>query len=139
MQSGEDLFGSVYHKGEVIFRQGQAGDRMYIIQSGAVQVVHQDADTGRETVIAIREQDDFFGEMALFEDELRSATVTAIRETRLLPVTRASLLDRVQHDPQVALHFLRGLILRIQEAADNLERGGGDGSLRSRAASFRRG
>jgi F420-non-reducing hydrogenase small subunit len=114
MVTGEELFGSVYHKGDVIFRQGDVGDQMYIIQSGAVKVSQVDGE--RETVIAVREKGDFFGEMALFEDERRSATVTAIRETRLLPLSRASLLEKVRSDPNVALHFLRGLILRIQEA-----------------------
>jgi len=120
MDTGEELFGSTYRKGEIIFRQGEPGDRMYIIQSGAVQV--STVQDGKETVIAIREKGDFFGEMALFEDERRFATVTALRDTRLLALTRASLLGKVQRDPQVALHILKGLILRIREADNRVKK-----------------
>jgi F420-non-reducing hydrogenase small subunit len=120
METGEELFGSVYQRGEVIFRQGETGDKMYIIQSGAVKVSHQQGE--RETLIAIREKGDFFGEMALFEAEERSATATALRQTRLLPFTRASLLAKVQRDPSVALHFLKGLISRIQEADQEVKK-----------------
>ncbi|MBN1890098.1 MAG: cyclic nucleotide-binding domain-containing protein, partial [Thermoflexales bacterium] len=114
MDTGQELFGSVYAKGDVIFRQGEVGEEMYIIQSGAVQVSRQQG--GRETVIAIREQGDFIGEMALFEKERRFATVTALCPTRLLPMTGTSLLEKMQRDPGVALHFIKGLVARIQEA-----------------------
>lgn len=120
METGEELFGSIYQRGDVIFRQGEVGDKMYIIQSGAVKVSHKQGE--RETIIAIREKGDFFGEMALFEEEQRFATATAIRQTRLLPLTRTSLLEKVQRDPNVALHFFRGLILRIQEADQEVKK-----------------
>jgi F420-non-reducing hydrogenase small subunit len=119
MQKGEGLFGSLYQKGDVIFRQSETGEEMYIIQSGAVKVTN--TLDGQETIIAVREKGDFFGEMALFENEPRSATVTAICETRLLPLTRSSLLEKVQHDPQVALHFLKSIIFRIQEAESDVK------------------
>jgi F420-non-reducing hydrogenase small subunit len=65
-------------------------------------------------VLTILEKGDFFGEMALFGQERRPATATATRQTRLLPLTRASLLERVQTDPGVAFHLLQGLYFRIQ-------------------------
>jgi F420-non-reducing hydrogenase small subunit len=114
METGEELFGTFYPKGEVIFRQGEVGDTMYIIQSGAVQVSQRHGE--RETVIALREKGDFFGEMTLLAAERRSATVSAVRDTRLIALSRASLLQKVQNDPQVALHLFKGLVVRIQEA-----------------------
>jgi F420-non-reducing hydrogenase small subunit len=114
MDTGEGIFGSFYPKGEVVFRQGDLGDRMFVIQSGAVEVSHKHAD--KETVIAIREKGDFFGEMALFNNEERFATVTTVCDTRLLSIDRASLLDKLRYDPNVALHLLKGLIVRIKEA-----------------------
>jgi F420-non-reducing hydrogenase small subunit len=114
MSHEEDLYGTMYEPGAVIFRQGEPGDTLYLIQSGAVEYSYRQGAT--ETVLTILEKGDFFGEMALFGQERRPATAKATRQTRLLPLTRASLLERVQHDPGVALHLLRGLYLRIQHA-----------------------
>ncbi len=114
MSHEEDLYGMVFESGSVIFRQGELGDTMYLIQSGAVEYSYRQGDT--ETVLTILEKGDFFGEMALFGEERRPATTKTTRQTRLLPLTRAALLERVQHDPGVALHLLKGLYLRIQHA-----------------------
>ncbi len=109
-QDGE-LFGLTYRKGEVIFRQGDSGDTMYIIQSGAVEISHEQGD--KKQVLALLERGDFFGEMALIDKHPRTATATAIGRSRLLPLTRVSLLDRIRHDPSVVLHLLKTLCERI--------------------------
>jgi len=119
MASGEELFGSVYERGSVIFRQGELGDTMYIIQAGAVEVSLKQGES--KTILKVLERGDFFGEMALFQKEQRSATVTAIRQTRLLPLTHTSLLERMQQDPGVTLHLLKGLIFRIQRVDRRLK------------------
>jgi len=113
MNHGEDLFGFVCKKGDVIFRQGDPGDTMYIIQSGAVEVSQRQGD--RDVVLALLEKGDFFGEMALLDDMPRSATVTALHRTRLLTLTRSSLLTRLRQDPGVALHLLKTLSHRIEK------------------------
>ncbi len=87
---------------------------MYIIQSGAVEVSQH--KNGRETVIAILEKGDFFGEMALLQNESRSATITAISLTRLIPLPKDLFVDRLKRDPDVSLHLLRKLIQRILRA-----------------------
>ena len=130
MSRGEELFGVIYERGAVVFRQGEPGDTMYIIQSGAVEV--SQFQDGREVVLGLLERGDFFGEMALLDDRPRSATVTAIRRTRLLPLTRTSLLKRVRQDPGVALHLVKAISHRIDQR-DRLLRTmiEGDESLRS--------
>jgi F420-non-reducing hydrogenase small subunit len=85
-----------------------------LIQSGAIEFSYKQGDT--ETVLTVLEKGDFFGEMALFGQVHRPATAKATRQTRLLPLTRASLLERVGNDPGVAFHLLRGLYFRIQHA-----------------------
>jgi F420-non-reducing hydrogenase small subunit len=115
----EELFGTIYEPGAVIFRQDESGDTLYLIQSGAVEYSYIQGET--ETVLTILEKGDFFGEMALFGQERRPATAKATRQTRLLPLTRASLLERMQQDPGVALHLLRGLYLRIQNADQQIQ------------------
>ena len=113
MNHREEIFGTVYERGSVIFRLGDAGDAMYVIQSGAVEV--SQTQDRREVVIALLEKGDFFGEMALIDNAPRSCTVTAICRTRLLPLTRHSLLERLRHDPGVILHLMRALTCRIAE------------------------
>lgn len=111
---GPELFGSTFRRGEIVFRQGAPGDVMYIIQSGAVEV--SQSQNGRDTVIAILEKGDFFGEMALLQNDVRSATVTAISHTRLIPLTKTLLVERLKCDSDVSLHLLRKLIQRLQRA-----------------------
>jgi CRP/FNR family cyclic AMP-dependent transcriptional regulator len=82
MSHKEDVFGKAYERGTVVFRQGEVGHSMYIIQSGAVEV--SQIQGHHEVVIAVLEKGDFFGEMALIDPERRSCTVTAIGHTRLL-------------------------------------------------------
>ncbi len=114
VEHGTELFGTTYPRGDTIFRQGDPGETMYIIQSGAVEVSqHQH---GTDHVIAILEKGDFFGEMALLQDDVRSATIRAIRPTRLIALTKDLLVDRLKRDPDVSLHLLRKLIERIQRA-----------------------
>jgi CRP-like cAMP-binding protein len=87
---------------------------MYVIQSGAVEYSYRQGDV--ETVLTILERGEFFGEMALFGEARRPATAKTTCSTRLLALNRALLLDRIEADPAVALHLLRGLYLRIQHA-----------------------
>jgi F420-non-reducing hydrogenase small subunit len=114
MSHEEDLYGMVYEPGSVIFRQDEPGDTMYVVQSGAVEYSYRQGDT--ETVLTILEKGDFFGEMALFGEARRPATAKTTRQTRLLSLNRASLLERMKGDPAVALHLLKGLYLRVQHA-----------------------
>jgi F420-non-reducing hydrogenase small subunit len=118
MENSAELFGRLYATGSVVFRQGDTGDAMYIIQSGAVEV--SEAHEGREMVVSVLGKGDFFGEMALFSAERRTATVVAVRPTRLLALTRTTLMEKMRKDPGVALHFVKRLILRIQDARRKL-------------------
>jgi CRP-like cAMP-binding protein len=78
--------GKLYRAGEVIFRQGDLGSCMYVIQSGKVEVtVHRD-----ETQYCLQTlgEGDFFGEMALFGNQVRSATVRAVSEVYALTLEK---------------------------------------------------
>ncbi len=119
MSREEDLYGIVFEPGAVIFRQGEPGDTMYLIQSGAIEYSYKQGET--ETVLTVLGKGDFIGEMALFGQRRRPATAVATRHSRLLPLTRAALLEEVQRDPGVAFHLLRGLYLRIRDADHQLQ------------------
>jgi F420-non-reducing hydrogenase small subunit len=121
LMSGEDLFGFLCEKGDTVFRQGDPGDTMYLIQTGAIEI--SSARDGGEIVLALLEKGDFFGEMVLLDSLPRSTTAKAIAPTRLLPLTRESLLDRLRSDPTVALHLLRAFSRRIEKTGRSASAG----------------
>jgi CRP-like cAMP-binding protein len=114
MVTPEEIFGKRYEEGDLIFRQGDLGDTMYVIMSGEVEVSREKK---RERVVLGRmKRGEFFGEMSLMDDMPRSATVTALRKTRLLPITRRSLFERAEQDPAVLIQMLGALSTRIRKA-----------------------
>ncbi len=107
------LLGKVYGDGEVIIRQGEPGDCMYEIQDGQVEVI-QEKD-GKEIRLAILSKGDFFGEMAIFEREVRSATVRAMSEVRALTIDKRAFLRRITADPSIAFRIVERMSRRIRE------------------------
>ena len=107
------VLGTVYQDGQVIVRQGELGDCMYVIQEGQVEVVaHEDGDEVRLAVLGERE---FFGEMAIFEREVRTATVRALGPVRILTVDKKTFLRRIHKDPSLAYHIVQTMSQRIRE------------------------
>jgi len=105
--------GTLYQDGEEIIRQGEVGDCMYVVQSGRVEVV-QSGQYG-EQHLAYLKAGDFFGEMAVFERERRSATVRSAGESRVLKVDKKTLLRRLGEDPLLAVNLLQTLSHRIRD------------------------
>jgi len=112
--------GKTFNDEEVIIRQGEAGNFMYEILSGRVEVL-QERD-GKEVRLAVLARGDFFGEMAIFEREVRSATVRAQGEVRVLTVDKKILLRRISEDPSLALRILERMSHRIREMDNELVR-----------------
>ena len=110
--------GKLYGNGEVIIKQGDAGNCMYVIQSGEVEVISD--NNGKEVRLAIRKEGDFFGEMALFSKELRSATIRALGDTRILTVDRKNLLKSIQKDPSLAFRIIETLSKRIRDLSEEI-------------------
>jgi len=116
MKQGE--LGRTYRAGETIARQGEIGDCMYVIQAGRVEVV-KDSGTG-EVGLAELAEGDFFGEMALFEKDVRSATVRALGEARVLTIDKKMFLRKVHEDPSLAFRIMQKMSQRIRELDDQL-------------------
>jgi len=110
---GQGALGTLYGDGDVIVRQGELGDCMYVVQSGEVEVLQTTA-RGQQR-LAVLGTGDFFGEMAVFEREVRSATVRALGETRALKVDKKTLLRRIKEDPLLAVNLLQTLSQRIRD------------------------
>lgn len=112
--------GKVYRPGEVIVRQGDVGDCMYVIQSGKVEVVKE--KDGKEVRLAELGEGDFFGEMALFEKDVRSATVRPLGEVRVLTVDKKMFLRKIHDDPSLAFMIMKRMSRRIRELDEALMR-----------------
>lgn len=111
MGSGE--LGQTYHDGELIIKEYDVGNCMYVIQEGEVEVFqHRD---GKDLRLAILKNGDFFGEMALFENEKRSASVKARGNVRIITVDKKNFLKRIHEDPSLAYHIVRTLVHRLRE------------------------
>ena len=112
--------GKEYKEGEVIFRQGETGDCMYVIQKGEVEAVAESG--GKSVKLRTMGENDFFGEMALFEKEVRTATIRATRPTRVLTIDKKNLLGGIHEDPSLAFRILRTMSHRIRDLTDRLAR-----------------
>ena len=110
---GKGALGKLYADGENIVRQGDVGDCMFVVQSGRVEVLQ--ATGSGEQHLAYLETGDFFGEMAVFEKETRSATVRASGEARVLKVDKKTLLRRIKEDPLLAVNLLQTMSHRIRD------------------------
>ncbi len=118
MEAG--ALGKTYRNGEVVVRQGESGDCMYVIQAGQAEVL-QEKD-GKEVRLAVLGEEDVFGEMALFEREVRSATVRALGDLRVLTVDKKTFLRRIQEDPSLAFRILQKMSHRIRQSNTELVR-----------------
>jgi CRP-like cAMP-binding protein len=110
--------GKNYRDSEIIIRQGETGDCMYVVQSGRVEVV-QSSEYG-EQHLAFLESGDFFGEMSVFEKQVRSATVKSAGEARVLKVDKKTLLRRIREDPLLAVNLLQTMSHRIRDLDEEL-------------------
>jgi len=111
MGSGD--LGKLYQNNDILCREGDKGDHMFVIQQGTVEVVT--ANDGRETCLARLKEGSIIGEIAIFEKVPRSATVRAVGEVRALTVDRKNLLKRVSEDPTLALRVIRSLSSRVRD------------------------
>ena len=105
--------GKTYEDGAIIARQGEVGDCLFAIQEGQLEVIRE--YKGRPPLrIAVLDKGDIFGEMAIFEHDVRSATVRALGEARVLTVDKKTFLRHVQEDPTLAFNLVRMMSQRIR-------------------------
>jgi CRP/FNR family cyclic AMP-dependent transcriptional regulator len=104
-----------YPKNSVILFEDDPGDALYIVSTGQVKVVLIGED-GREVILSVLGDGDFFGEMALIDDEPRSAHVIAMKDSHLLVLRRDDFQAQIQGHPAIALKLLRELVQRLRRA-----------------------
>jgi CRP-like cAMP-binding protein len=108
-----------YPKNSVILFEDDPGDALYIVSTGQVKVVLIGED-GREVILSVLGEGTFFGEMALLDDEPRSAHVIAMEDSVVLALRREDFRARLRASPEVAIALLRELSRRLRRADDQI-------------------
>jgi CRP-like cAMP-binding protein len=122
MKKGEQLFwkfGKDFPKGTVLFREGELGRDMFIIQKGKVQVRKKVGTT--EKVLAELSDGEFFGEMALLMGMDRSATVEVIEDSKILVVSPDTFESLLKGNIEIALKMLKKMASRLRALDERLE------------------
>lgn len=104
-----------YPKEAVVFFEHDLGDALFLIISGRVKVTIL-SDDGREIILAVLTDNDFFGEMSLLDNEPRSATAIALQDTEMAVLHQRDFLSIVEKRPRVLINLLSTLSSRLRKA-----------------------
>jgi CRP/FNR family transcriptional regulator len=107
--------------GQIVFREGDASDTCYIVRAGHARAVREHAD-GRSITLANFGPGDIFGELAMFDDELRSATIESLDEMEALAVLGPDMRRLLVEHPEIAVKLLTAVSRRLRAANERLAR-----------------
>ncbi|MEA2335674.1 MAG: family transcriptional regulator, cyclic receptor protein [Solirubrobacteraceae bacterium] len=110
-----------FEPGEVVFREGDASDTCYVVSDGRARAIRSHTD-GRTLTLATFGPGDFFGELALFEDERRSATVEAIERTGVVAVLGPDMRRLMAEHAEISARLVIALGRRLRETNERLSR-----------------
>ena len=106
-------------RGTVLFREGERGDRLYVIVTGKMKLGRSSAD-GRENLVAVLGPGELLGELTVFDPGERNATATAVANTELIGLGHDQLAEFLAEHPQVAKALLAALARRLRRTNDSL-------------------
>ncbi len=107
-------FGREFAAGDVLFHEGDPGDQMFVIQSGAIRITKMIAS--EERVIAMLGAGEFLGEMAILNNKPRTATATIVETTRCLVIEARTLETMVARNAEIAMRLIKKLAKRLDSA-----------------------
>lgn len=110
----DKMLGHLYKDGEIIIKQGTTGKCLYVIQEGKVEVISEQGDS--EIKVAELGETEFFGEMGLFEKDVRSCTVRAIGDARIMTIDKRNFYQSIHKDSSLAYRLLEKMSNRLREA-----------------------
>jgi EAL domain-containing protein (putative c-di-GMP-specific phosphodiesterase class I) len=115
----EDLYRRAYEPGEIICREGEAGDCAFVIDGGEVEI--SALREGKDVVLGRLGKGELFGEIALIEGKVRTATIKAIAPTTLIIIRRAQMEQKINSsDPVIGL-FLKVILKRWRKSAEQIK------------------
>jgi len=100
-------------RGHVVFSEGDAGDRLFVVLDGKVKI-SRTANDGRENLLTVLGPAEMFGELSLFDPGPRTATATAVTRSRLASLDHDDLRPVLLERPNVSVHLLRALAQRLR-------------------------
>jgi CRP/FNR family transcriptional regulator, cyclic AMP receptor protein len=110
-----------FEGGEVVFREGDQSDTCYVVRSGQARAVRAHSD-GRSITLASFGPGDIFGELAMFDDERRSATVESLEPTELIAILGGDMRRLMRTHPEIAVKLVVALGRRLRETNERLAR-----------------
>lgn len=111
--------GKTFPPGTILFREGEQGKEMFVIQTGKVKIFKE--IRGEEQVLAILGPGEFFGEMAILNNKPRSASAIVIEESKMLVIDPKTFEMMVKNNTEIAVRMIKKLAQRLQEADDQIE------------------
>ena len=111
----EKMIARHYESGKFIFFEDSEGEQCFFVVQGSVKVTRLSKD-GREVILAMLNEGEFFGEMALLDGESRSANVIALEETEVLTLNREDFLVVLHDYPQIAIQLLKEMAHRLRKS-----------------------
>ena len=109
-----------FRRNEIIFHQGDPGDSLHIVSSGAVKIVLPSME-GEEAIIATLRKGDFFGELALLDGAPRSATAVALEASETWTLSRELFMASLERDPNLRDSLLAGLARELRRITGHVE------------------
>jgi CRP/FNR family transcriptional regulator, cyclic AMP receptor protein len=106
-------------RGQVVFREGDPGDRLYVVSEGKIKLGRSSSD-GRENLLAVLGPGEMFGELSLFDPGPRTATATAVTDATVLALSHPDLRPWLTGRPEVALSLLRQVARRLRRTNEVL-------------------
>jgi CRP/FNR family cyclic AMP-dependent transcriptional regulator len=114
------LYVNTYHRGQLIFQEGEDGNALFVVLKGRVKVCLYDEE-GREYVLDVIGKDGFFGELALIDELPRSANAIAMEGSDLLIVRRADFTKLLMENPSISVNILKVLAGRLRVADERIK------------------
>ncbi|MGO8968238.1 MAG: Crp/Fnr family transcriptional regulator [Myxococcaceae bacterium] len=112
-------FGKEFPKSTVLFREGESGKEMYVLQSGRVVITKKVRD--QQKTLAVLGAGEFFGEMALISNKPRNATATVAEAARLLVIDPKTFEGMIRGNSEIAVRMIKKLAERLADADAQIE------------------
>ncbi|MBC8491795.1 MAG: Crp/Fnr family transcriptional regulator [Candidatus Marinimicrobia bacterium] len=110
----------LYKRNNMILMEEDVGDTLFILNQGSVKITRL-SDDGREVILSILGDGDFFGEMSIFDGESRSANVIALEDSEVFVLKRGDFLDLLEKHPMIAIALLQELAIRLRRSDQQIE------------------
>jgi CRP/FNR family transcriptional regulator len=110
-----------FEAGEVVFREGDESNTCYVVRSGQARAIREHSD-GRSITLANFGPGDIFGELAMFDNERRSATVEAVETTEAIAILGGDMRRLLRQNAEIAIKLLTALGRRLRETNERLAR-----------------